>query len=104
MIQAEVVVQNILSIVRNRVPAKVYTCEPEIEGSIKLTLGLVSMIKLCCHFPLTDLQKQIAMWMRSRGGRELMLISSKGKEDLDMAMGWRWYGPGAKHMPTRETA
>lgn len=49
-------------------------------------------------------QKDFAMWTRSRSGRELLISSNKGKEDMDVAAGWSWYGPGAKEVPQRKLA
>lgn len=34
-------------------------------------------------------------------GRELMISSGKGREDMGVAQAWSWYGSGKKDMPER---
>lgn len=34
-------------------------------------------------------------------GRELLVSSGRGREDMGVAQAWSWYGPGAKAMPKR---
>lgn len=48
LFQSEIVVQNILNLLKNRPVEHEYVPKMEIEGSIKLTLGIVS--SLCLSF------------------------------------------------------
>jgi hypothetical protein len=78
--QAETVVQNILSSINGQAAKKTYKPNWFIEGAIKLTLGKTHNV--------------VYSRAASEGGSETMIISRKGKEDLDIAMAWRQYGVG----------
>ncbi|KAL2802315.1 hypothetical protein BJX63DRAFT_437992 [Aspergillus granulosus] len=73
--QAEIVSQNILSLISGQPSAKIYKPNWFIEGAIKLTLGKMHNV----------------IYARSavEGGSEAMTVSRKGKEDLDFGMAWR---------------
>jgi hypothetical protein len=76
--QAETVVQNILGLINGRPATKIYKPNWFIEGAIKLTLGKTHNV----------------VYSRAAGecGSEAMIVSRKGKEDLDIGMAWRQYG------------
>lgn len=46
-------------------------------------------------------QKDMVLWAQEPNGRELIVASKSGREDMDVAMGWSRYGPGKKAMPER---
>jgi hypothetical protein len=76
--QAETVIQNILSLINGRPSTKIYKPNWFIEGSTKLTLGKAH------HATYSRIAGE--------GGTEVMIVSRKGKEDLDIGMAWRQYG------------
>ncbi|KAL3492118.1 hypothetical protein BJX62DRAFT_203575 [Aspergillus germanicus] len=76
--QAETVVQNILSLINGQPAKKIYKPNWFIEGAIKLTLGKTDNV--------------VYSREASEGGSEAMIVSRKGKEDLDIGMAWRQYG------------
>ncbi|KAL2869639.1 NAD(P)/FAD-dependent oxidoreductase [Aspergillus lucknowensis] len=82
VVQSEIVVQNILSLINGQPAKKIYKPNWFIEGAIKLTLGKT-------HY---------AIYARDGGeketGDEVMIVSKKGKVDLDVGMAWRQYGVG----------
>ncbi|ETN41375.1 uncharacterized protein HMPREF1541_03310 [Cyphellophora europaea CBS 101466] len=85
MMQGEVVVNNVLNMIKHGKASATYTPQPEIEGAIKLTLGI----------------RDFVMYTQDSMGSELLFSGSNGSEDIDAAKGWAWYGPGAKAMPKR---
>jgi hypothetical protein len=76
--QAEIVVQNITSLIRGQPAKRIYKPNWFIEGAIKLTLG--------------KLHNVVYSRAASEGGSEVMIVSRKGKEDLDIGMVWKQYG------------
>ncbi|KAL2812285.1 hypothetical protein BJX63DRAFT_432727 [Aspergillus granulosus] len=80
--QSEIVVQNILSLINGRPAKKIYKPNWFIEGAIKLTLGKTHN----AIYARDGSEKDI------RG--EVMIVSKKGKVDLDVGMAWRQYGVG----------
>ena len=104
MMQGEVVVDNILSMIKSGVPTTTYTPQHDLEGTIKLTLGIVSTTAPSIGIYINAKQKDTAIWFQAPGGRELMITNKKGHEDMDVAMGWSYYGPGKKHMPKRRAS
>lgn len=65
--QAEVVIQNILAMIHGREVSSVYQSRPDIEGSIKLTLGKVCSHRIDVNFSCGDFEanSSICRVMRS---------------------------------------
>lgn len=55
--QAEVIIQNILAMIQGRKASSVYQSRPDIEGSIKLTLGKVSSHRIDTFLEVSRLIK-----------------------------------------------
>ncbi|KAJ0423245.1 hypothetical protein BJY00DRAFT_310374 [Aspergillus carlsbadensis] len=78
--QAETAVQNMLSLIKGGSATGVYKPAWFIEGAIKLTLGKTHHAIYACGAA------------EAEGGSEVMIVSRKGKEDLDVGAAWRQFG------------
>ncbi|KAL2842931.1 hypothetical protein BJY01DRAFT_235855 [Aspergillus pseudoustus] len=78
--QAETVVHNIVNLINGRSANKIYKPYWFVEGAIKLTLGKT--------------HNAVYGWDGGEGesGDEVMIVSRKGKVDLDVGMAWKQFG------------
>ncbi|KAK4496734.1 hypothetical protein PRZ48_012717 [Zasmidium cellare] len=74
--QASVVQKNIVSMIGGMKPSAVYKPQPTIEGSLKLTIGKTEVVTYC----------------QPENGAEILLTSSKGRDDLEVERAWKFYG------------
>lgn len=75
-IQADVVLNNILSMIGNRDPTKVYTPNMNFEGAIKLTLGKTRWV----------------MYSMESDGNDMLLSGEDGKLELEVEKAWSMFG------------
>ncbi|KAK2757239.1 Apoptosis-inducing factor 2 [Arachnomyces sp. PD_36] len=74
--QAGIVLENILSMIKDRQPSTVYTPRFEFEGAIKLTLGKTRWV----------------MHSMGSNGSDFLLAGDDGKIDLDVQKAWKSFG------------
>lgn len=74
--QAGVVVANILSMIRNSEPSKIYVPNFGLEGSIRLTLGI----------------NRWATYSMESDGNDLLVAGNDGKVDLEVEKAWGLFG------------
>ncbi|KAJ7718596.1 hypothetical protein DFH07DRAFT_860114, partial [Mycena maculata] len=74
--QAEIVLANILAMIRKGTPTTTYTPQPFIEGAIKLTLG----------------KKAYTVYAQESDGRDILVAANDGREDHGILRGWRMLG------------
>jgi len=74
--QAQVVADNLLSLIRGEKPSQHYRPEMFIEGSIKLTLGL----------------KHTVIYAMDKDGTEVLFPTNSGRKDMGVGMAWWQYG------------
>ncbi|KAL2831493.1 hypothetical protein BDW59DRAFT_157918 [Aspergillus cavernicola] len=79
-LQAEIVLSNILSLIRGRTPETIYKPNFFVEGAIKLTLG----------------KSHSVIYASDERGDDAMLPSRGGKVDLDIGKAWRNFGVGGE--------
>lgn len=73
--QAEVITENILSMIRGNEPSSVYTPRLWLEGAIKLTLG----------------QRNYAFYSMNEDGSDYLLEGHDGEATLDVRKIWERY-------------
>lgn len=97
--QAEVVCNNILSMINGEEPAKTYR-PIAMEGAIKLTLGKVSPFNFprnavaTPRYSSTDVISQTdwVVYLQKDNGTEILVSGKGGKEDLGIRGLWRQFG------------
>jgi NADH dehydrogenase FAD-containing subunit len=75
-IQASIVLDNVIAMIRGRVPTRVYKPNLFIEGAIKLTLGKTHSV----------------MYGMDDDGSDVMFISRTGPLDLGIGRAWKEFG------------
>ncbi|KAK5653695.1 hypothetical protein OQA88_8726 [Cercophora sp. LCS_1] len=86
--QAQVVAENVLSVVQGRAPGKAYEPDVFLEGSIKLTLG----------------KKHVVIYAMDANGHELMIPTKYGQLDLGIKRAWWQYGVDFNEAQKLDTA
>jgi hypothetical protein len=99
--QSEVLVQNIISLIQKKKSFKTYKPVIWIEGAIKLTLGKVSILLLLYSFRtsirrLTECgQTRDVMYVKEESGKEILIPTKLGKEDMAVKKQWWIFGADA---------
>ncbi|KAF2737833.1 FAD/NAD(P)-binding domain-containing protein [Polyplosphaeria fusca] len=80
--QAEVIVQNVLSLVKGQTAQKVYKPNMAFEGAIKMTLGL----------------RQVVMYSQSDNGTETLTVNDNYPVDIGIKRQWGMFGASVEGM------